>query len=457
MRKLRRVQGFTLVELLVVIGIIAVLISILLPALNKARDTANTIKCAANLRSIGQGIAAYTAANNNWLPAAYNFNGSYVDNPGFDKNGSPNTNDIGGIGVDQFPYGSVYGYISWNSFLLGTVPPDAFKCPALDNGGLPPAQPDPTNFDPGQLPDKQLSQFSSFGGTPQVVNNGGGKFTAAQYSANGVTYTYAVDTAAPRIAYSLNENLCPRPKYVASPSAYGSTTFQNVQTTEHNIQINTVRNQSATILATEFPNDWHIVAGQSTAASGACKSHRPIQAWRLSGISCRDIDKVINQGVCDLTSYAIGSSLHIRKSVATDLWLVPASNQSLMLNNGGGLGTDGSSIQSIDIIADLRNGAYVSDDTKTTTNRRGSRLDWVGRNHPNGGKYAADNLTNFLYADGHVESKSILATIPRNLADYPTGAWEWGEPYTLTGGIQYEIPSNSTTGYASGASGGAPN
>jgi prepilin-type processing-associated H-X9-DG protein/prepilin-type N-terminal cleavage/methylation domain-containing protein len=132
-------RAFTLVELLVVIGIIAVLIGVLLPALSKARGRAQTIACAANLRSINQAVVQYTVEYKGSYPYGFIFN---RQNP---TNGRPSD-------------GGVSGYITWFSscdkymtakasevFLLDANTgffdgasrrrfSPAFKCTAVDSG-----------------------------------------------------------------------------------------------------------------------------------------------------------------------------------------------------------------------------------------------------------------------------------------------------------------------------------
>lgn len=63
-------KGFTLVELLVVISIIALLLSILMPSLGKARESARGVVCGSNLRNIGMAVVMYIENNKNTLPYA---------------------------------------------------------------------------------------------------------------------------------------------------------------------------------------------------------------------------------------------------------------------------------------------------------------------------------------------------------------------------------------------------
>jgi prepilin-type N-terminal cleavage/methylation domain-containing protein/prepilin-type processing-associated H-X9-DG protein len=98
-----RKSAFTLVELLVVIGIIALLISILLPALNRARASANNVKCLSNLRSIGQAVMIYVNQNKGSLPYG-RWDG---------KNGKPDGNN-------EFPFPPTETS-DWMTLLIGQV------------------------------------------------------------------------------------------------------------------------------------------------------------------------------------------------------------------------------------------------------------------------------------------------------------------------------------------------
>jgi prepilin-type processing-associated H-X9-DG protein/prepilin-type N-terminal cleavage/methylation domain-containing protein len=91
----RGLAGFTLVELLVVIGIIAVLISVLLPALSRARGRAQTIACASNLRQIFAAARNYSVENKDTFPFGMVFNREQA-------NGRPTD-------------GGSSGYITWYS------------------------------------------------------------------------------------------------------------------------------------------------------------------------------------------------------------------------------------------------------------------------------------------------------------------------------------------------------
>ncbi len=129
-------KAFTLVELMVVISIVALLIALLLPALQQARAAAQSIKCQANLHQLALGYNTYYSDENAWMPPVnsyisynaqgtsknygmYNAIGPYVGKP-----------EWGGM---QEPAGSAQGYIKsdsyWGSQKNAKFTVTVFYCP----------------------------------------------------------------------------------------------------------------------------------------------------------------------------------------------------------------------------------------------------------------------------------------------------------------------------------------
>jgi prepilin-type N-terminal cleavage/methylation domain-containing protein/prepilin-type processing-associated H-X9-DG protein len=330
-----RARAFTLVELLVVIGIIALLISMLLPALGKARESANAVKCAANLRSIGQGMMLYVSEFKQTFPAAYLYVGQKVT-----------ANGLGGEDDAQ-------GYVHWSSFLYGgraganadaalyqtTTGWDMFTCPSIERGGLPPTNPAAGNFDEGQEADAPA----------------------------------AVDQQAPRLAYTVNAAILPRNKFYVG--------FQGAKRAYQFVRAGSVRNASETVLATEWNSNWRLIsaAGRVNPGLQACKSHRPVHGFKANGVF--DMEKV---------APAAGGT-QIYRVTEQDISAEPP--------------TDGGQIRSL--------------------------LDWIGRNHGTG--KVGERRTNFLYVDGHVETKHVRETVS------PT--FQWGQTYySLASGGDVQQP-----------------
>ena len=145
----RNTGGFTLIELLVVIAIIALLVGLLLPSLGAAREAARVTKCAANARSVAQGVYTYNSTYKEVYPAHYLYAST---NTGMDWDMADQQ--------DSNP-AALNGYIHWSANLFDDSNPtgvatEAFSCPTITTkGGAPRANPgaNQKDWEPGQTSD----------------------------------------------------------------------------------------------------------------------------------------------------------------------------------------------------------------------------------------------------------------------------------------------------------------
>lgn len=158
--------GFTLVELLVVIGIITLLISILLPAVRRAWVAAQNAQCLSNLRQIGQATTMYRTdtgripwffilRNNGWNPVPTNGTGNSVWWTAF-SHGGKTTHPVISVGyiddsskpLNKYLYKDMYPE-TWTGARApadARPPRDVFRCPADDGSGMGSYTPTPLTY-----------------------------------------------------------------------------------------------------------------------------------------------------------------------------------------------------------------------------------------------------------------------------------------------------------------------
>ncbi len=192
--------GFTLIELLVVISIIAILISILLPALAKARELANRAVCMANVRGIIQAMVVYAQSNNGTFPATLLASGipGYQNSPAEAPAYVP-ANCATAVAAAQAWYepnnaNPDFGWPSptgsmWLLVLKGYTTPASFICPSDPIGGA--AGPSAEYYVNGAS-NEYVSNFGYIPGLASSTSPPNGAFFAiTNTTGQGESYSFA--------------------------------------------------------------------------------------------------------------------------------------------------------------------------------------------------------------------------------------------------------------------------